>query len=77
MTGRMRAVATDAKCRKAPTIMRERKESRAKEYVLECIANLANEGLAQLDHTADGVSKLRLITGEIYLLGETTLRRIA
>jgi hypothetical protein len=77
MTGRTRAVASYAKRRKVPTASREEEEPQAKAYALECIANLVEEGLAQLDHTADGVSELRLVTGEVYRLGENTLRRIA
>ena len=55
----------------------EEEECRAKAYALQCIANLVEEGLAQLAHTADGASELRLVTGEVYRLGANTLRRIA
>jgi hypothetical protein len=76
MTGQTKAVATYAKRRNLPARSREEKPQ-AKAYALQCIAKLVDEGLARLDHTADGVSELRLVTGEIYLLGEITLRRIA
>jgi len=77
MTGRTRAVAGYAKRRKVPSASREEEERRAKAYALKCIANLVEEGLARLDHTADGASELRLVTGEAYRLGENTLGRIA
>jgi hypothetical protein len=77
MTGRTRAVANYAKRRKVPTASREEEERQAKAYALEYIANLVEEGLAQLGHTADGATELRLVTGEVYRLGESTLRRIA
>jgi hypothetical protein len=77
MTGRARAVASYAKRRRVPTASEEEEECRAKAYALQCIANLVEEGLAQLAHTADGASELRLVTGEVYRLGANTLRRIA
>lgn len=77
MTGRTGAVESFAKRRKASSASREEGERRAKAYALRCIANLVKEGLAQLDHTADGASELRLVTGEVYRLGENALRRIA
>jgi hypothetical protein len=52
-------------------------ERHAKAFALDCIANLVEDGLALLVHTADGASELRLVTGEVYRLGEKTLRRIA
>jgi hypothetical protein len=70
-------VASDAKGRKAPRVSRQEEEIRAKAYALQCIANLVKEGLARLAHKADGVSELRLATGEVYLLSENSLRRIA
>jgi hypothetical protein len=75
MIGRNRAVESCAKRSKASSAVRD-DERRAKEYALKCIANLVDEGLAQLHHTADGMSELRLATGEVYLLGANTLRRI-
>jgi hypothetical protein len=75
MTGRTRAVASYAKRRKVPTASEEGRQAKA--YALECIANLVEEGLVRLDHTTDGASELRLVTGEVYRLGENTLRRIA
>ena len=77
MTGRTRAVESFRRRRKASTASREKGERRAKAYALRCIIKLVKEGLAQLDHTADGVNELRLVTGEVYRLGENTLRRIA
>jgi hypothetical protein len=77
MTDRTRAAESFAKRRKASSASREGEERRSKAYVLKWIADLVEEGLVQLDHTADGVSELRLVTGEVYRLGENTLRRIA
>jgi len=76
MTGRTRAVANDAKHRGVTTTSREEEERQAKAYALECIASLVKEGLAQWRHAADGAAELRLVTGEVYRLGENTLRRI-
>lgn len=77
MTDRTRAAESFAKRCKASSAPREEEERHAKAYALKCIADLVEEGLAQLAHTADGVSELRLVTGEVYRLGENTLRRIA
>jgi hypothetical protein len=77
MTGRIRAVANDAKHREVTATSREEEELRAKAYALECIACLVKEGLAQWRHAADGAAELRLVTGETYRLGENTLQRIA
>ena len=77
MAGRARVVASDAKRCKATRVSRQKEEIRAKAYALRCIGNLVKEGLARLEHKADGVSELRLATGEVYLLSENTLRRIA
>jgi hypothetical protein len=77
MAGRARVVASDAKGRKAPRASRRQEEIRAKVYALQCIANLVRERLACLEHKPDGVSEMRLATGEVYLLGENALRRIA
>ena len=76
MTGRTKASASYAKRRKVPTVSPEEKECQAKANALECIAYHVEQGLAQLDHTADGESELRLVTGEVYRLGDNTLRRI-
>jgi hypothetical protein len=76
MTGRTKRVARYAKSRNTPAVSTE-EERQAKAFALECIANLVGDGLVLLVHTADGASELRLVTGEIYRLGETTLRRIA
>jgi hypothetical protein len=74
MTGQTKAVATYAKRRNLPASREEKPQAKA--YALQCIAKLVDEGLARLDHTADGGSELRLVTGEVYRLGEKTLRRI-
>jgi hypothetical protein len=76
MTGRTRAVA-NAKHREVTATSREEEERQAKAYALECIACVVKEGLAQWRHAADGAAELRLVTGEIYRLGENTLRRMA
>jgi hypothetical protein len=75
MTGRTKRVARCAKSRNAPAVSTE-EESQAKAFALECIANVMEGGLALLVHTADGASELRLVTGEVYRLGEKTMRRI-
>jgi hypothetical protein len=76
MTGRTKRVARYAKNRNTPAVSTE-EERQAKVVALECIANLVEDGLALLVHTAEGASELRLFTGEAYRLGEKTLRRIA
>jgi hypothetical protein len=76
MAGRTKPVARHAKSGKAQAASSE-EERQAKAFALECIANLVEDGLALLAHTADGASELRLVTGEVYRLGEKALRRIA
>jgi hypothetical protein len=76
MTGRTKRVARYAKSRNTPAVSTE-EERQAKAFALECMASLVDDGLALLVHTADGASELRLVTGEVYRLGEKTLRRIA
>jgi hypothetical protein len=75
MTGQTKAVAAYPKRRNLSARSREEKPQ-AKAYALQCIAKLVDGGLARLDRTADGGSELRLVTGEVYRLGEKTLRRI-
>ena len=77
MAGRARTAAGGAKRRKPPSVSRKDEEKRAKAYALQCIAKLVEDGLAQMEYVADGESELRLATGEVYRLGENTLRRIA
>jgi hypothetical protein len=77
MTGQTRAVANYAEHRKVTVASREDEEREAKAYALECFACLVEEGLAQWRHSADGAAELRLVTGEVYRLGENTLWRIA
>jgi hypothetical protein len=55
---------------------RQEEEREAKAYALKCFASLVEEGLAQWRHAADGAAELRLVTGEVYRLGENTLWRI-
>jgi hypothetical protein len=76
MTGRTKRATRYAKSRNTPAVSTE-EERQAKAFALECIANLVEDGLALLAHTADGASELRLVAGEVYHLGEKTLRRIA
>jgi hypothetical protein len=76
MAGRARVAASHAKRRKDPPVSRAKEEIRAKAYALRCIANLVEEGLANIERLADGESELRLATGEVYRLGKNTVRRI-
>jgi hypothetical protein len=69
-------VASYAKRHKVPRVSGEEVGIRAKAYALQCIASLVNEGLAQMEHMADGETELRLAAGEVYRLGENALRRI-
>ena len=75
MAGRARVAARHAKRRKVPPVSRDEEEIRAKAYALRSIANLVEEGLAQMERLPDGESELRLATGEVYRLGKDTLRR--
>jgi hypothetical protein len=76
MTGRTTAVAKYATRRKVTVTSRQEEDREAKAYALRCFACLVEEGLAQWRHAADGAAELRLVTGEIYRLGENTLWRI-
>jgi hypothetical protein len=62
--------------RKVMITSRQEEEREAKAYALKCFASLVEEGLAQWRHAADGAAELRLVTGEVYRLGENTLWRI-
>jgi hypothetical protein len=76
MTGRTKRVACYATSRNTPAVSTE-EERQAKAFALECIANVVEGGLALLVHTTDGASELRLVTGQVYRLGEKTMRQIA
>jgi hypothetical protein len=76
MTGRTTAVAHYATHRRVTVTSRQEEDREAKAYALKCFACLVEEGLAQWRHAADGAAELRLVTGEVYRLGENTLWRI-
>jgi|tagenome__1003787_1003787.scaffolds.fasta_scaffold20178870_2 hypothetical protein len=76
MVGRARSAVSYTKRHKVLPVSREQEEIRASAYALRCIASLVDEGLAQMEHVAHGQIELRLATGEVYRVGENTLRRI-
>ena len=50
---------------------------RERSFVLRCVLDFVRHGRAQLSVTAGGGFRLRLETGETYLLGEAGLVRTA
>jgi len=46
----------------------------SKAFVMAAIRRLVDDELAEWDRTKDGELELRLVTGEIFVVGETAIR---
>ena len=49
----------------------------AKSLVMTAIGQMVEDGKAEWSRTATGETELRLLTGEVFLLGEISITRIA
>lgn len=49
----------------------------AKSQVMAAIGGLVDEGKAEWNHTATGDIELRLLSGEVFVLGEVSVTRVA
>ncbi|RUW63254.1 hypothetical protein [Mesorhizobium sp. M7A.F.Ca.US.008.03.1.1] len=49
----------------------------AKSQVMAAIGELVDDGKAEWNHTATGDIELRLLSGEVFVLGEVTVTRVA
>ncbi|QND63608.1 hypothetical protein HB777_06615 [Mesorhizobium loti] len=49
----------------------------AKSKVMAAIGELVDEGKAEWNHTATGEIELRLLNGEVFVLGEVSVTRVA
>ena len=49
----------------------------AKSQVLAAIGELVDDGKAEWSRTASGEVELRLLSGEVFLLGEVSVTRVA
>ena len=49
----------------------------AKSQVLAAIGELVDDGKAEWTRTASGEVELRLLSGEVFVLGEVTVMRVA
>jgi hypothetical protein len=49
----------------------------AKSMVMAAIGELVDDGRAEWSRTATGEIKLRLVSGEVFLLGEVSVTRVA
>jgi len=49
----------------------------AKSQVLAAIGELVDDGKAEWSRTATGEIELRLVSGEVFVLGETSVTRVA
>ncbi|RUX75225.1 hypothetical protein EN904_14175 [Mesorhizobium sp. M7A.F.Ca.CA.001.07.2.1] len=50
--------------------------NRAKSHVMAAIGGLVDEGKAEWNHTATGDIELRLLSGEVFVLGEVSVTRV-
>lgn len=48
----------------------------AKSQVMAAIGGLVDEGKAEWNHTATGDIELRLLSGEVFVLGEVSVTRV-
>jgi hypothetical protein len=53
-----------------------RRRAHAKSQVMAAIGELVDDGKAEWDRTASGEIELRLLTGEVFLLGEVSVFRL-
>ncbi|MBZ9775330.1 hypothetical protein [Mesorhizobium sp. CO1-1-8] len=49
----------------------------AKSQVMAAIGELVDDGKAEWNHTATGDIELRLLSGEVFVLGEVSVTRVA
>ncbi|RWB00468.1 MAG: hypothetical protein EOQ39_19800 [Mesorhizobium sp.] len=50
---------------------------KAKSQVMAAISELVDDGKAEWNHTVTGDIELRLLSGEVFVLGEVSITRVA
>ncbi|RUV33941.1 hypothetical protein EOB49_28095 [Mesorhizobium sp. M7A.F.Ca.MR.148.00.0.0] len=63
--------------RTARTAAAGKRAEKAKSQVMAAIGGLVDEGRAEWNHTATGEIELRLLSGEVFVLGEVSVTRVA
>ncbi len=48
----------------------------AKSWVMAAMSELVDEGKAEWNHAATGEIELRMLTGEVFVLGEVSVTRV-